>query len=640
MQIQDLVNQYQSNLSTGGDVSAKTKTKGVEQLVSTISKLQKGQIFEGTVNNIKGNQVTLGLSSGQNISARLDGSISLNIGESVFFQVKSNEENVIQIKPVSIGSMNNPTLLNALSAAGMAVTEENLNMVNTMMKEHMPIDAKSIGEMARAAASMPKADVSTIVVMTKHNLPLTQEMVHQFENYKNNEGQLLREVGELGKSISEFLSSEEVSVEDAIDLQKELVSIATNDETESLISKTQADGLSKLAGSPIPNLKVPNINIPFSANTQAEALKELAQNNAGESAEVKGAEADAAQKEILSENTVKVSEDVVTNPQQIFMPEGGEDSPIMNLSQDSVMELLSDAPEEQIVVKEYEQEEFSFETIGRGLTPKENGDISYVLSKQTSFAQKHPEFFDENGALKPEVPVKELMKQVVEHFSSNPGDVPFAKELFGRDSFGKLMSHLLAQNITVAPEELKEPHKLDDVYKKMDEVMTRVAESASHLSTKSDNPIVSAASAVHENLEFISQVNDLYTYVQIPLQLSGGQATGDLYVFRNKKQQQQNENDEITAFLHFDLEHLGSTDISVRMKNKNVNTKFFLEDDASYNLVMNNIHVLKENLDNLGYTCEIECENDTKPIDFVSDFLERDVKTPENISRYSFDVRA
>lgn len=624
MQIQDLVNQYQSNLSTGGDVSAKTKTKGVEQLVSTISKLQKGQIFEGTVNNIKGNQVTLGLSSGQNISARLDGSISLNIGESVFFQVKSNEENVIQIKPVSIGSMNNPTLLNALSAAGMAVTEENLNMVNTMMKEHMPIDAKSIGEMARAAASMPKADVSTIVVMTKHNLPLTQEMVHQLENYKNNEGQLLREVGELGKSISEFLSSEEVSVEDAIDFQKELVSIATNEETGSMTAKTQADGLSKLAGNAFPNLKVPNINLPISANTQAntqattqaDGLKELAQNN---------------------KDGIEVA---VTNPQQILVSDMEENTPILNVSQDSVMELLSDAPEEQIVVTEYEQEEFSFETIGRGLTPKENGDISYVLSKQTSFAQKHPEFFDENGALKPEVPVKELMKQVVEHFSSNPGDVPFAKELFGRDSFGKLMSHLLAQNITVAPEELKEPHKLDDVYKKMDEVMTRVAESASHLSTKSDNPIVSAASAVHENLEFISQVNDLYTYVQIPLQLSGGQATGDLYVFRNKKQQQQDENDEISAFLHFDLEHLGSTDISVRMKNKNVNTKFFLEDDASYNLVMNNIHVLKENLDNLGYTCEIECENDTKPIDFVSDFLERDVKTPENISRYSFDVRA
>ncbi|MCR5545694.1 MAG: flagellar hook-length control protein FliK, partial [Lachnospiraceae bacterium] len=148
MQVSDLVNQYQANLSNGGEISTKTKTKGVEQLVSTLSKLQKGQVFEGTVNSIKGNQVVLGLSSGQNITARLDGSVSLKIGESVFFQVKSNEDNTIQIKPVSIGSMNNPTLLNALDAAGMAVTEDSINMVNTMMKEQMPIDAKSLSDMS------------------------------------------------------------------------------------------------------------------------------------------------------------------------------------------------------------------------------------------------------------------------------------------------------------------------------------------------------------------------------------------------------------------------------------------------------------------------------------------------------------
>ena len=70
--------------------------------------------------------------------------------------------------------------------------------------------------------------------------------------------------------------------------------------------------------------------------------------------------------------------------------------------------------------------------------------------------------------------------------------------------------------------------------------------------------------------------------------------------------------------MHFDLEHLGSTDVSVRMKNKSVNTKFFLEDDASYELVMNNIHILKENLDNLGYTCEIECETRIPVIPLLS----------------------
>ena len=86
MQISNLVNQYNNNLASGGEVS--TKSQGVEQLVSTVQKLTAGQVFEGTVNSIKGNTVILGLSSGQNITATLAKDILLEQGQSVFFQVK------------------------------------------------------------------------------------------------------------------------------------------------------------------------------------------------------------------------------------------------------------------------------------------------------------------------------------------------------------------------------------------------------------------------------------------------------------------------------------------------------------------------------------------------------------------------
>ena len=145
IQISDLMNQYQNSLAAGSEIS--TKTKGVEQLVKTVSSLTSGQVFEGTVNQIKNGQVILGLSSGQNIMARLDKGVTLNVGESVFFQVKSNDGNLVQIKPISIGTANNPTLLNALDAGGIPVNEKTLNMANAMMQQQMPIDARSLGDM-------------------------------------------------------------------------------------------------------------------------------------------------------------------------------------------------------------------------------------------------------------------------------------------------------------------------------------------------------------------------------------------------------------------------------------------------------------------------------------------------------------
>ncbi|MCR4674448.1 MAG: flagellar hook-length control protein FliK [Lachnospiraceae bacterium] len=625
MQVSDLVNQYQANLSNGGEVSAKTKTKGVEQLVSTLSKLQKGQVFEGTVNSIKGNQVILGLSSGQNITARLDGSVSLKIGESVFFQVKSNEDNTIQIKPVSIGSMNNPTLLNALDAAGMAVTEDSINMVNTMMKEQMPIDAKSLSEMARRTASNPGANVSTIVVMAKHNLPITQEMVNQFENYKSNEGQLLKAVDELGKSVTEVLSSEEVSEAKVLSFHKEMLSIISGDDTEKVSLNTQAQKLSELIGDGAKTIKVPSLNLGMEkkpeVTTQADNLKQIMSDN-------------VQQEESLLVDGKEVMEGV-TKGETVLLDEEGN---IITPSKELVNELLQHE-KSLVTVPNYNSEEFPMDSVGRALAPSDNSEISTILSKNTNFRAEYPEFFDENGALRPEVSAKTLMNSITEYFSSNPTALNQLKELVGKEGYGKLFANIMSETLSIEPEELTIPHRLDELYKEMDETVTRLANAASSITAKEDNLIVSSAQNIHDNLEFISQVNDLYTYVQIPLKLSGQEATGDLYVYRNKKQNK-DDSDELTAFLHFDLEHLGSTDISVRMKNKNVSTKFYLEDDASYELIMNNIHILKENLDNLGYNCTVECENDSNPVDFVSDFLERDVKTAENISRYSFDVRA
>lgn len=83
MQISDLLGQYGNNIAAGSQVS--TKVKGVEQLVETVKQLKTGSVFEGTVNFIKGNQVILGLSSGQNITARLDKGVTLEKGQSVFF---------------------------------------------------------------------------------------------------------------------------------------------------------------------------------------------------------------------------------------------------------------------------------------------------------------------------------------------------------------------------------------------------------------------------------------------------------------------------------------------------------------------------------------------------------------------------
>lgn len=212
MQVSDLLTQYQNNLSSGSEVS--TKTKGIEQLVETVKQLKTGNIFEGTVNSIRGTQVILGLSSGQNITARLDAGLSLSKGQSVFFQVKSNDGEQIRIKPISMGAgQGNPTLMQALDAASLAVSERNLNMVNAMMKEGMSIDSKSLQNMARQIGSVPGSQPETIVQMQKLQLPIDANSVEQFENYKADRRQVLSQVQDLVAALGESF------LDDAVDTQ-------------------------------------------------------------------------------------------------------------------------------------------------------------------------------------------------------------------------------------------------------------------------------------------------------------------------------------------------------------------------------------------------------------------------------------
>ncbi|MCF0127495.1 MAG: flagellar hook-length control protein FliK [Pseudobutyrivibrio sp.] len=111
---------------------------------------------------------------------------------------------------------------------------------------------------------------------------------------------------------------------------------------------------------------------------------------------------------------------------------------------------------------------------------------------------------------------------------------------------------------------------------------------------------------------------------------------------KNKKASGQ-PSDELTAFLHFDMEHLGSTDIYVKLKEKNVSCQWFLEDEKSLDLIEANIDILNQRLQEKGYNTTMTVSQGRKEADFVEDFLKAGLPAGNSSSmvhRYSFDMRA
>ena len=212
------------------------------------------------------------------------------------------------------------------------------------------------------------------------------------------------------------------------------------------------------------------------------------------------------------------------------------------------------------------------------------------------------------------------------------------QKLFAGKEFQTIFRSVIEKQWLLQPEELKQEHKVSGLYERLEQQLSQM-EEAVRATGSTQNTFLQTASQVHGNLEFMNQMNQIYHYVQLPLKMSGQNANGELYVYANRKNLR-DPDAELTAFLHLDMEQLGSTDVSVRMQNRSVRTNFYLEDDASYDLVEKHLEVLNKRLKSKGYQSSITVTHEKKDISFKENIVKKGKATVGSLHRYSFDVRA
>lgn len=602
MQISNLIHQYNNNLAAGSEIQG--GVRGVSELTSTVSKLAQGQVFEGSITDISGEKVTISLSNGQSIGARLDSGITLNIGESLFFQVKSNDGNLVQIKPMLGESFTNPTLLKALESANLPVNEKTLNMVDTMMKESMPIDSASLSSMYRNVSSFPAEDASNIILMQKLDIPINKEMVEQFTNYKSNENAILNSVGELADSLPKLLSNPDISTEEVILFQNRLVSLVQLKTEEEPVN---SEGIK------------PDVTENLDKETTNTSLKVITD-----------AFKETEQSEVSADNKV------------INQSDGDTLKPIsVSNEQNKSSDIVITSNDNESIVSNPDNHNASISNV---LSKTQYNSLNAALKELTGFKEANPEIFDDKGNVRSNLTSTELVNAFNKFLNNSNLSKDDILKLLNNDGYKATFKDFLSDKWSVTPDELKGKDVLPKLYEKLEVHMKQLEELANEITKNPNNIFSKTTNNVRNNIEFMNNLNQYYNYVQIPLRMNGGNATGDLYVYSNKKNSYE-DGDEITAFLHFDLENLGSTDISVKMINRKVDTQFYLDNDESYDLIAANAHILDAKLQKKGYNCTIDVytrENEpegSKP-DFVHQIMKQDVKDGGVLHRYSFDMRA
>lgn len=578
MQISNLVSQYNNSVANGEPM---TGAKGVEKLVSSLNEMSKGMIFEGTVSSVRGNQVKLALSNGQQILARLAGKFSFEQGQSVFFQVKNNDGGTIEIKPYTVdGEGVNLTLMDALKAAGLPVDGTNLSMVNKMMEEQMPIDKTSLNQMYQLVQDNRGINVTTLVELKRLGIEINQVNAAQFENYANDKQAITIAMDSLIEELPNALSAEDLSMYKLVSQARDILNIVTDGLPEdAFISNEDAD-MSQYEAIMRDNQSAPVVKKHFNIAELFESLNSVS----GESQDI--------------QTTQKINNSSVID--NIFL-QGNE------AKSNTIGFILSDKQIEELN-----------EQVRKLLPDLQENNIS-LYSEDSS--------------------VVGILNDINSMLENTPANADALRQLFSGEAFKLMLKETLEQQWMIKPGDLeKNPKKIDGLYDKIEKQiinMENILKTSGVVNPKAE----ALADNIRGNIEFMNQINEAYTYMQVPLRMNEGNASGQLYVYTNKKSISDPDK-ELSAFLHLDLEYLGGTDVSIKMLHRKVTTNFYLDSDESYAMVKQFLPVLEKRLQDKGYNCELTVNSDSKQMNFVAGFLKKDLPPTGQVHRYSFDMRA
>ena len=242
-----------------------------------------------------------------------------------------------------------------------------------------------------------------------------------------------------------------------------------------------------------------------------------------------------------------------------------------------------------------------------------------------------------------EQPPKEVLSLIREFMpKSGAGEMHahVMERLFGGKEFESLLKAEVSRQWLIEPKDVADPHKVEQLYERVREQSMRLHE-AMQAADKADVPVARSVQNLQSNVDFMNQLNHMFTYIQLPLKLAGNNAHGDLYVYTNKKNLAAKDGN-VSALLHLDMEHLGALDVYVAMQQNKVNTNFTFQDESSLDLIAEHISLLDERLAKRGYNlnAQFSVKEEAEQDGGIMQTILNQEKNISVLSRTSFDMRA
>ena len=543
--------------------------------------------------------------------------------ESTAVRVNESAQNVLKAPEMAenqaaAGGVN-AAVQKALEEAGLPKNERNSGIVRQMLENQMSIDKDSLSRVVQQANMFREADISTLLLMNKNNMPVTHFTAAQLQAYINNEQNLSEQIGNVINSLMEYLADDAASGTPTANIG--VLELLTG--TGEVPAETTAQAAEVTAA------QVAAENIESLAGGEANVMNVLMTGQGGSEAVIaaagQGAAANVEEAEVLN---MLQTESVTNVINELGTDAEGSGANWMNGFGTDESGLTSDA------FSEYNMDNGSLTANAGSENQAQQGvPLSTLLSESeiNELNNLQSRLFGKEAAATSDADSTQVLKNIYENIN-NLSEAEL-KELFMSEPYRKLVGKALGEKFTLNADDIDSADSINDYYKETFKALSKLQEMVGK-----DSAMADKLSKPMDNMKFMDTLNNVFPYIQLPLKLNEGNTHGELYVFK-KGRNNADPGDSKSVLLHLDMDSLGPTDVHMELKSGFLKLRFYCENELSKNILS----------DHFG---ELETALTGKNFQVTSEFNVRTMETRHMVEalsggsgslpefKYNFDIRA
>lgn len=205
------------------------------------------------------------------------------------------------------------------------------------------------------------------------------------------------------------------------------------------------------------------------------------------------------------------------------------------------------------------------------------------------------------------------------------------------DSIDKETLNILKEAIknVILPVDEGLENKLTENKVELAKLLNFLTDSAVKLNLSSKNEVIQTINNIKGGINFSENINNIASFMQIPLNINGKETTGELYVFKDKyKKNIDSKNTSI--FISLDTSNLGRIDTLIKINNKSVECTFSSQSKDVKNYIKKNVSPLYKLIEDSGYNL---VKTDFKHLDKPSTILDIEIFKEPNNTITKLDIR-